>query len=200
MLTNQEDIVQLANELRKLEMVISAKSAKLNNLINNKDFPVKRLSKSKRYSVMLQFVPGELVPKTNSFTVDKNSIFRPLSIDWSLQVNATVEDTIVNAAVPPGPLFSTNPNRNALFSFLLSIRDSGSNREWQNAPIPDVFLLSGMLSPLYNGIGERGVLAADTLVSFEVQPFLSVSQIDDILTTINSYTVIIGMNGHEEPA
>ncbi len=200
-----EDIAQLYNEVRKLDLVIKSKNQTLEDLIKEKSHVSANKSsiqKPRRYGVEIEFTPGELTPKTTQFTVNKQSIFRPMYIDWALRVNYFTEagdapSSLVSVTVAVGDPGEPGVQRNGLFSFLLGIRDSGSNREWSNSPIPDAFLLGGILSPFYFGIGERGVIGADTQVFFDVFPQLSVGQ-TKASGTVNSYVVHIGMTGHEE--
>ncbi len=203
-MNDQEALAVLHNDLRKIDLAISAKSKLLQSLIEQQPKLKRTAVKNKRYSNEIEFIPGDLTPKIAEFTVDKHTIFRPMSIDWSLRSNLDSGGDLINMTSGTGdPVQGTflSATRNALFSFLLSVSDSGSNREWQNAPIPDTFLLGGILSPFYFGAGERAVLSADTLVIMEILPFLSAVTINDGASgtiDINSLSVVISMSGHEE--
>ena len=104
-----------------------------------------------------------LQPATESFVVDAGTHFRCATIESSmrftgnaqvfltpgLNVNAegqamTISLGYGNASRGPG---GTGLFRNDLFEFDWSIRDTGSDRDWQNFPQPEVFLCSGRLNP-----------------------------------------------------
>ena len=199
----------LYNELRKINRSVELKKKELSSILEMKSRTnsnyTRRKQKPKRYSVEIEFDAGDLSSKSNSFTVDRGVIFRPESIDSAVRstfylVPGDPASSLITATLPFGdPSSSLGITRNGLFSFLLSIRDTGSDREWQNHPIPDSFLLGGMLSPF--NFGENAVLSQGTEVFFDVNPQLNPIDPSESIIFLGSVvknSLIISMSGFEE--
>ena len=95
--------------------------------------------------------------------------------------------------------------RQSLFSFLWEIRDTGSDRDWQNAPQPDIFLCSGRLSPLtlpvfgrVKGGSEVEVKVAPILNSPQNGVFFTDVTVDPHLSSISKITVQLSFHGFEK--
>lgn len=203
-----EDLQLLNNELMRLDRVIEDKSYVIDQLLKKKsrNFDWKAsVNKPKRYSVEFIFnVSSQInsIPLTRSFVVSKGTIFRPRSIDSALKVQlfteaGDVSTSLTTLTLPIGNSISAGiaPFRNTFFAAFIAISDSGSDREWQNAPFPDSFLLSGLVAPFY--MGERAVLMQGTEVFITVTPF-SIQAQTSIPSSILQYNFHIGFSGHEE--
>ncbi len=207
---NVEEYQLLYNELRKLDRTIESKSILVEKLVRDKSRSLEwksSVNKPCRYSV--EFVLNDpatdtalvLTPTTRSFVVNKGTIFRPHSVDSALRCTYfTAADnlatSLANLTIPWGN--GNLATRQSAFGCFLSIKDSGSNRAWQNAPIPDAFLNSGIIAPFY--FDERSVLMENTEVFVTMDPFKINGDITQFIPTSKTmqYTFQVGFSGHEE--
>jgi hypothetical protein len=152
--------------------------------------------------------------------VDGGTNFYCSTIESSVRFTGNVR---VNTIAPSGaaPIYTEgqpatitlgygNPNpgtnegiyRQSMFSFDWFIRDTGSDRDWQNVPQPDVFLCSGRLGPLILPAFSR--VKGGSEVEATVTPTLNVSAdgvfFNDTVaetTSLTKITVQLSFHGFE---
>lgn len=202
------DIEQmLVNEYRKIERAIQARKKTLAALKKQVDGEPSVLTKRPRvYQVEFDFVPGSLQPIQRTFTVEGGTVFHPATLASSLRVigeqSATqiAQVTLGYGVSPAGPVVAPGFGefRQEFFDFEWTIRDTGSDREWQNEKMPSVFLLSGHLSPLWLPI--LGSIRGGSEVAVEIDPVYNRDTESVLFETISSYKLTVQMNGIEEGA
>jgi len=222
----------LLEECRELEQKINMKESQLSSLAQKMEWGDLKTCRPKRYSVELVFAPPPSVnplpldrdllflqPQTESFVVDAETYFRPLTVESSLRVTGNVKVYTQIGVAPPvvaegQPASITlgwgvnNPNsdpgvfRNDLFDFNWEIRDTGEDRDWQNTPQPDVFLCTGRLAPLFLPI--FGKMKGGSEIEVKVSPFvnLPISGIffydtQNDVSSITQMIVQISFHGYE---
>ena len=130
-----------------------------------------------------------LQPSVESFVVDGGTNFYCSTVESSVRFtgNTNINENPFAGGAPayiegqPATITLGYGNANAgtqegiyrqsLFSFFWEVRDTGSDRDWQNAPQPDVFLCSGRLSPLT--LPTFGRIKGGSEVEVKVSPFLN---------------------------
>ena len=163
-----------------------------------------------------------LQPSTESFVVDGGTNFYCSTIESSVRFTGNVK--LIENAFAIVPVYiegqpatitlgfgNSNPGssegiyRESMFSFNWEIRDTGSDRDWQNTPQPDVFLCSGRLSPLVLPVFGR--VKGGSEVEVKVSPFLNSPEnglfftdinVDPTLSSITGITVQISFHGYEK--
>jgi len=202
-------IQMLHNELLKCERALDSKKRAVDILLKKKTKgSVRNEQKPRIYSTEYEFDPGDLTSQVKSFVVDYGTIFRPADIENSLRVTGFTDamntpDSLATLTIPFGDIQSQT-GRNGFFEFYYQIRDSGSDREWQNHPQPSPFMMSGLLQGL--GFGKRAVLAPGSEVFIEIRPILSKVLSDPTFSDtpgpfegdVTKYTLHVSMHGHEE--
>jgi len=207
MISATEKEIMMLNELRKLQRAIDSRKQTIKQVVSQKSRTsayVRSKQLPKRYSVEIEFDGGSLVPKTRSFIVDDNTIFRPHSIDYVVKSTlflseADPESSLTTITLPHGPPIGGGSDivtQESQFGFLIGFRDNGSDREWQSRKIPDQFLMSGIVSPFY--MGKRTVLMSGTEVFVDIEPILNRSTSPYTTGTIVKNNVIVSMEGFEE--
>jgi hypothetical protein len=204
--------MSLLNEYRKIDRALEQRKREINELEKrlkaNGNLPLDR--RPKRYSVEYDFTPGDLQPQEQSFFVDGGSRFYASSIESTFRVTGqaavddggggTIAGQAVTATLPWSPVRDStrSSQRNGYFDFLWTIRDTGSDREWQNVPQPALFLLTGALSPLY--LPVPGVIRSGSEVFVNIDPFFSrvVNGSNlGLFQTVSTYTVLVSFWGEE---
>jgi hypothetical protein len=195
-----DDIEQMEwNEYQRLERAIEARRKRVEAL--EKGSPLVR-QRNFRYVVdfnfdyteMTRFDAGTGVPvaspdvappssQTRSFIVkseaeaQRKTCFYVKSIEASYAVLAStsITPTPEPPAPPTGPgqRFFIGPDyRRNFFDFTWRIRDTGSDREWQNTALPSQLLVTGNVNPLLFGNGHC-MLSGGTEVLIEITPTFS---------------------------
>jgi hypothetical protein len=199
----------LINEYRRIDRAIAHRAQVLDQL--EKKAAVSRQNqlnrRPKRYSVEFEFTPGDLQAQTRSFFVDGGTTFRPKNVESSFRVTGVtvveafpdpnVPGQIASVTLPYGPVNSPGSvavTRNNFFDYFWTIRDTGSDREWQNRPQPSVFMDSGALGPLQLPVHARVRGGAEVFIT--VDPFFS-SVIPTPFDSISRYTLHISLFGTE---
>lgn len=188
-----DDIDQMEwNEYQRLERAIEARRKRVEAL--EKGSPLVR-QRNFRYVVDFNFDytemsrfdvlgSGELVitgespppPQMRSFIVkseaeaQRKTCFYVKSIEASYAVLASQG---ITPTPGPGQRFFIGPDyRRNFFDFTWRIRDTGSDREWQNTALPSQLLVTGNVNPLLFGNGHC-MLSGGTEVLVEITPTFS---------------------------
>jgi hypothetical protein len=185
-----DDIDQMEwNEYQRLERAIEARRKRIEAL--EKGSPLVR-QRNFRYVVDFNFDYTEMSdggnglppsPQTRSFIVkseaeaQRKTCFYVKSIEASYAVLASqvITPTPEPPAPPAGPgqRFFIGPDyRRNFFDFTWRIRDTGSDREWQNTALPSQLLVTGNVNPLLFGNGHC-MLSGGTEVLVEITPTFS---------------------------
>ena len=193
-----DDIDQMEwNEYQRLERAIEARRKRVEAL--EKGSPLVR-QRNFRYVVDFNFDYTEMAglsgetdllsfpvappsPQTRSFIVkseaeaQRKTCFYVKSIEASYAVLAS--QPITPTPEPPAPSsgpgqrFFIGPDyRRNFFDFTWRIRDTGSDREWQNTALPSQLLVTGNVNPLLFGNGHC-MLSGGTEVLIEITPTFS---------------------------
>jgi hypothetical protein len=161
----------MINDARAIERAIEQRTAKVDAL--EKRLKTRRArhlaERPKRYGVEFRYesdLPSNLLQQRypaqrQSFTVDGGTEFRCTEVSTSVrvigqaQVDPTAAGQFVDITLPydiaagNGGGSAKPQNRQFYLEFFWQIRDTGSDRAWQNMEMPSVFLLSGHISPLF---------------------------------------------------
>lgn len=190
----------LINELRRLDRAIDKRKKAFSALTEAKD---KRVF-SRRYvleiPISLRKVQGEF---SISYTVDTQPVTRSFVVDKDC-INFSCRE-IVYTVAGVGTLYTGSGPTEGRFSFLNTsvlwfqweVRDTYTDRAWQNLPMPDLALGSGKTSGL--PLGRPAVLLPGTEVSFTVRPLtnyglLPIEQVGFVPT---SYALQVSFVGTE---
>lgn len=182
-----DDIDQMEwNEYQRLERAIEARRKRIEGLEKGSPVIVQR---NFRYVLDYTFdftapegaevnVVAETPPaQTRSFIVKseatgdngKRTHFFVKSIEASYAILASQ----VGVEPPVGQRFFIGPDyRRNFFDFTWRVRDTGSDREWQNTNLPAQLLLTGNVNPLLFGNGHC-MLSGGTEVLVDIVPTFS---------------------------
>ena len=183
-----DDVDQMEwNEYQRLERAIDARKKRIEGL--EKGAPV-ITQRNFRYvldytfdftvpegtdSLSVPFVAQTPAAQTRSFIVKseasegKRTHFFVKSIEASYAVFASPR----GVEPPVGQRFFIGPDyRRNFFDFTWRVRDTGSDREWQNTNLPAQLLLTGNVNPLLLGNGHC-MLSGGTEVLVDVVPTFS---------------------------
>lgn len=204
----------LINEVRRIEHAVvqrKALLAKLEQQMRDQGDGVLNLERERpqRYSVEFSFVPGDLQPQERSFLVEGGTLFKCNQLESSFRVvgAAAVDDggggTLAgqNAQVtlPWAPVTGNRPSaRQAYFDYLWRVRDTGSDRDWQNSNQPSIFMLTGSLMPVVLPVRARIVGGSEVFVT--IDPFFSRSVFGSnvgLFFTVSQYIVHVSFFGTE---
>lgn len=184
-----DDVQQMiVNEVNRLERVIEKRAKALEQL----EAKVQRRTSPRRY--VLEFpIPADNKflnqPFTRSFVVDRDCtrfFCQSLAVSIAAVGRVPLVANSNKATLPPSVLDALD--------FTWRIRDTSTDREWQNAPLPRYFLASGLTTALdlpWPATARPGTEIEATLVP----SILSQSTI--LLSDITSYTVQISFVGFE---
>lgn len=204
-----QDVEQmLLNEYHKIERVIEKRKRRLAALskeVNSEENTLTR--RPKFYSAEFVFEPGVLQPQTQTFAIDGGTVFRPITLASSFRITARLiqgEDDVFGVGqltLPYGVSgnqgsFGGGAFRNENFDYLWRIRDTGSDREWQNEYQPSVFMMTGALSPLWLPI--PGKLDGGSDVAVDIDPVFSRTAQSFIFDNVLEYRLTIQLGGTEE--
>lgn len=200
-----DDYLHVANEYNRLQRQLLAKTQQLESLLGKNapagQFPTDFAGlHNRRYGIDFSFVPGELVPQELSFTVEANTIFRCAAVECFVRAVGTADDPFSEDEVSVQATLPWN-DRLQYFDFLWKIRDTETNRDWNERPQPSLFLGGGYLGPLW--LPRRNILGGGATVFMQIDPIRSRTS----PTTgsffqggsLNNYIVHVGFIGHQEP-
>lgn len=181
----------LVNELRRVERAIEKRQKVLQSLATAKG----KQNFNRRYvlDVPLDVVNEDVrnTPVTRSFVVDRDCIqFCCREIVFTPFAVGTLEYPGGNTTTGK---FSLPPT--SYFWFDWQVRDTYSDRAWQNMPMPSLALASGKVSGLH--LGRPAVLPAGTEVLFTVQPLEGASATPTLRFTATSFSVQVSFIGFE---
>jgi hypothetical protein len=213
-------------ELMKLERLIAERKKSLQALLAQVPARKKGLQRRpRRYSLEFEFEPSTprfslggydtrngLQPQTRSFTVDGGRPFIVDAIDTSLRVMGIaaartgaglVAGQACTITLPYGKNVNSNDvaqYRNDYLEFFWSLRDTTTDRQFQNMRQPSVFLLSGTLSPATLPLSQT--LPGGSEVEMTVEPTFALATIDDESTygkffAVRKYTLQVSFHGRE---
>jgi len=204
-MSDQNEIVELANEYRRLQRQLESKTAQLNGLLEVNapagDFPTDFAGiQYRRYSIDFQFEPGDLQPQERSVTVETGMIFRCAYVESFLRAVGTAEDSYSGEDVSVQVTLPWNIRLN-LFDYFWRVRDTGTDREWMDQPLPSLFGGGGYTGPLW--LPRRTILGGGSVIFSTVEPFRS--EMNQSASgffadgTIQQYVLQISFVGHEVP-
>lgn len=197
--------MQVSNEYNRLNRQLDAKKQQLEALLGQNapagQFPTDFAGQhNRRYSIDLAFAPGELIPQELSVTVEHGTIFRCAAIESFVRAVGTADDPYSGEEVS---VQATLPwsDRLRYFDYLWKIRDTGTDREWNERPQPSLFGGGGYFGPLW--LPRRVVLGGGTTIFAEVSPIVSLATPTQSSFfqggSLNSYVVQISFIGHQVP-
>ncbi len=201
---SENEVVEIANEYRRLQRQLENKTAQLNALleVNGQagEFPTEfEGARNRRYSIEMAFKPGVLLPQERSVTVESGTIFRCAYVESFLRAVGTAEDPFTTEDVTANVTLPWN-DRLLYFDYLWRIRDTGTDREWADQPQPSMFLGGGYTGPLW--FPRRVVLGGGSVIFATVDPFKSAGTGDTGYFdqgAIEQYLVQFSFVGHEVP-
>jgi hypothetical protein len=195
-----DDVQQMiVNELQRLDRAIQKRTKDIEHLKSR----VQLRTSPRRYVLEYEFpsvsdfsgsdrVLG--VPIVRSFIVDRDSKrFCCQEIACSIAAVGQLQDqdTANKVSLPPG----TGPRGEYPVDFTWLVRDTATDREWQNQVLPRYFLASGLTSAL--SLPCTAVLSPGTELEVTLTPTQAVSLVSGVFTSINSYAVQIAFIGFE---
>lgn len=207
-----DDVDQMEwNEYQRLERAIDARRKRIEGL--EKGAPVLR-QRNFRYvldynfdfvnrgsnSIFSRVIAETPSPQTRSFIVkseaenERRSHFFVKSIEASYAILASQK----GVDPPVGQRFFVGPDyRRNFFDFTWRVRDTGSDREWQNTSLPSELLLTGNVNPLLFGNGHC-LLSGGTEVLLEIVPTFSgnILSIQQGEFPVNSSSAIVDPKSH----
>lgn len=200
-----DDYVALSNEYNRLQRQLLSKTQQLEALLGKNapagEFPVDFAGQhNRRYGIDFQFVPGQIVPQELSFTVEHGTIFRCAAIESFVRAVGTAEDPYSGEDVA---VQATLPWADRLinFDYFWKIRDTGTDREWNERPQPSLFGGGGYVGPRW--FPRRNVLGGGTTVFMQINPFISrTAPVTGSFFqggSLNNYIVHVGFIGHQVP-
>lgn len=189
---------ELESEFRRLERAHDKLTKKIAAF--KKSVPALR---PYRYVLNFEFDVGGLLAEpadvsifpseTRSFSVRENTVFFVEEITFSFQARGTLATNGQNATLLAGP-----NGWKAALDFDWRVRDTGSNREWQNRALPVGLLMSNSVNPLRFGNGhsrlEGGAEVFFQIIPTRVIPLIGGSR---PFSAVNSYNVEITFGGQE---
>lgn len=184
-----DDVQQmLLNEIQRLDKAIEKRTKALSKI----DEQTKLRTMPKRYVLEYAVPAGENVlniPISRSFVVDKDCL-RFVCQEIVCSVAAVGRIT----GVANSNKLTLAIRESFLFDFNWQIRDTSTDREWQNVPLPKYFLASGLTAgvPLSRGAAVK----AGTEVELVLVPTSS-RTVSSSFDSIESYTVQISFVGYE---
>ena len=206
-----DDVDQMEwNEYQRLERAIESRRKRIEAL--EKGAPI-IAQRNFRYSLdfsfdflvpeganpqALPFVAETPASQTRSFIVKseydngKRTHFFVKSIEASYAVFATASEE--EGAV--GQRFFIGPDyRRNFFDFTWRVRDTGSDREWQNTDLPAQLLLTGNVNPLLFGNGHC-LLSGGTEVLLDVVPTFSGNLLQRRVANITAPSSLQNIKSH----
>lgn len=138
-----DDVQQMiVNEVKRLERVIEKRAKALAQL----EAKAQQRTSPRRYVLEYDIPAGDDAlarPLTRSFVVDRDcSRFFCQEVVTSVSVIGQI------TGVANSNKFTLSPEWTGALDFTWRIRDTATDREWQNTPLPSYFLASGLTSPL----------------------------------------------------
>ncbi len=200
------EIVEIANEYRRLQRQLEAKTAQLAALteVNAEagQFPVEfEGALNQRYSIDFTFKPGVLEPQELPVQVKKGTIFRCKYVESWVRAVGTVDQFFTDPETPVTLQATMSwAARLASFDYLWRVRDTGTDREWVDRPQPSLFFGGGYVGPRW--LPRRNILSGGTVIYATIDPFLSSlfgAGFFDGDASLQEYIVQMSFVGHEVP-
>lgn len=191
-----DDVDQIEwNEYQRLERVIASRRKRVEALekgspiitqrnfryvldFNFDFFNAKTVGHGEATATIAETPPSQVrsfIVKSETSDNSKRTHFFVKSIEASYAIFASqiLSQTPEETVSGPGQRFFVGPDyyRN-FFNFTWRIRDTGSDREWQNTNLPSELLLTGNVNPLLFGNGHA-MLSGGTEVLVEIVPTFS---------------------------
>lgn len=165
----------LVNELRRIEGAVDKRKKVLESLSEQKNLKVF----NRRYVIDLPLTPlrKEIIRETGTAYLSDQAVTRSFVIDRDcsyfyckeiIYTPSTVGSLLDENAQPVAEGRFSLANTN-YFWFNWEVRDTYSDRSWQNLPVPDLAMGSGKTSGLI--LGRPAVLPAGTEILTTIYPF-----------------------------
>lgn len=184
-----DDVQQMiVNEVKRLERVVEKRAKTLAQL----EAKAQQRTAPRRYVLEYDLPAGSDVlnrPFTRSFVVDKDCS-RFFCQDVVFSIAAVGEIT----GVANSNKFTLTPEWAGTLDFTWRIRDTSTDREWQNTPLPRYFLASGLTSGLplpWSSALRPGAEIETTIVPTQSNAFILG------FNSVTSYTLQIAFVGFE---
>ncbi len=202
-----QQVAEIANEYRRLERQLQAKTQQLQSLlaVNGEagEFPTDfDGAQPRRYSIEYHFVAGDLQPQERSVNIENGTIFRCAYMESFVRAIGTAADVYSDADVSVQVTLPWNSRVN-MFDYFWRIRDSGTDREWMDNAQPSLFGGGGYVGPLW--FPRRNILSGGTVVSASIEPFKSIADFAGQSGTffndgaVQQYVVHMSFVGHDVP-
>ncbi len=186
-----ENEQMMLNELRRLERAINARRKVIEDMGKKPTLSVT----PRRYVLDFAFkAPASaaaLPPVTRSVVIDREApVFYCKEMTYAVTAQGTLSVTSVGARITISPHL-----RDIIFPFTYKVRDSATDREWQNLPLPSTALGGGWVGGM--PLSKKAMLPAGTELSCEVNPLVAATSVASVFSSIASYTVQITFVGFE---
>lgn len=205
------EIMEIANEYRRLQRQIEMKNEQLKSLleVNGEagDFPTDfEGALVRRYSIDFQFKPGNgfgsPLPQEQerSVVVESGTIFRCAYIESFVRAVGTGESVYTDPPTFPAVQATLGWDKRLMFfDYFWSVRDTGTDREWCNRPQPSLFGGGGYTGPFW--LPRRNVLGGGTVIYGKISPIVAQQTAEEFFTDggISSYNVQLSFVGHSMP-
>lgn len=208
----------LVNDFRRIGRAIAARKVAIEKLSKKAKRGAGLLNLSverpRRYGIEFSFTPGDLQPQERSFVVNGGTKFLCRTLESSFRAigtsgvddgaGGTVAGQRVQVTMPFSAAFASGGGigsrgyaRNRYFDYEFQIRDTGSDREWQNVRTPSNIMMSGMIAPCR--LPVRAHIKGGSEVFVRVDPFLSESSFVGLSSffSVSAYVVHISFSGTE---
>ena len=124
------------------------------------------------------------------FNTDVGATFFALGIEAIYSVSGLLAEDGTSPATIPIP----ESQRPIIFDYTWSIRDSASDRDWMDRPLPSYVIRTGNLGMI--GIGGQARLAGGTKVQFTVNPtYFNASPTTTGIVEFSSHTLQMVLSG-----
>jgi len=197
------EIVEIANEYRRLQRQLESKTQQLSALLEvNAEagaFPTDFAGvQNRRYSIDFQFNVGDLQPQERSVIIEGGTIFRCAYIESFVRAVGTSDDPYSASPISVSATLPWN-QRLVTFDYMWRIRDTGTDREWVDQPQPSLFGGGGYLGPLW--LPRRNILGGGSVIYATIEPFLNndTSEFFGGLAGVQQYITQLSFVGHEVP-
>lgn len=208
-----DDVDQMEwNEYQRLERVIDARKKRIEAL--EKGSP---LIKQRNFRYVLDYTFNYIAPEQNPIFGQRVISDLPPAQTRSFIVKSELSDgkrthfyvksieasyALLGSQLLPddveglGQRFFIGPDyRRNFFDFTWRIRDTGSDREWQNTALPSQLLLTGNVNPLLFGNGHC-MLSGGTEVLLEIVPTFSGNLLTENLGEFGALPAIVNPKSH----
>lgn len=209
------ELVDIANEYRRLQRQLEQKTARLEALraVNGEagQFPTDfEGALNRRYSIEFLFQPppanptdaetiASLQAQERQVVIEQGTVFRCAYVESFLRAVGTALDPFSGLSTTVQATLPWN-DRRRYFDYLWTVRDTGTDRDWVAPPQPSWFGGGGYTGPLW--LPRRTILSGGTSLYARVEPFRSQNADEGGFFsggTISQYILQMSFVGHQVP-